>query len=457
VFIETVKSPGLAHLSYVLGDAGEAAVVDPRLDLDSYLDLARVRDVRIVTVIETHRNEDYVSGARRLAAATGARLVHGRGIAWGFGEAVADGTELDVGGLRLQVLATPGHTPESVSVAVVHRATGDLPIAVFTGDALFVGDVGRTDLHPDGPEVGARLLYHSLHQRLLPLGDQALVLPAHGAGSVCGGDIAQRDVSTLGYERRCNPRLQLSEGDFVRAKAQELHHRPPYFARMERVNLRGEDRGPDLLAPQPLAPDAFAERMDRGMAVVDVRSPEAICGASVPDALGLPLAMLPSLGGWFVPDDHDLGLVVDRPDDVRVAVAHLGRLGLHRVVGWLRGGVVAWCSSGRDYRSFPTVSAPALKRRLEQGTDAVLLDVRGPEAFDEGHLPGARSIYVGEVGLRAEELPRDRAVLTYCNTGRRSTVAATVLARSGFERVEVALGSISGCREVGCPQTRRRP
>ncbi len=448
MFVETIKSEGLAHLSYVVGDGHEAAVVDPRLDVEAYLEVARRRGVRITSIIETHRHEDFVSGARLLGHRTGARVVHGEGLDWGHGELVSDGDVLEVGGLELRVLDTPGHTLESISVAVVDRSTGRQPIAVFTGDALFVGDVGRTDFYPDRAELVAGLLWDSLHHKLLPLGDQALVLPAHGAGSVCGSGMADRDFSTLGYERFNNPALRLDRPSFVRRKLAEHHPSPPYFERAHAINRVGDVDHDELPAPPPLSADELAH-----LVLVDVRSAEAICGAFVPGAIGIPLELVPSFAGWLVPADRELGLIVDRSDQVPAAARALQRLGIHQVAGWLEGGMVGWCSEGRPYQRFRTVPAAELRRRIEEGLgETTLLDVRSPDEVAEGRLEGARHVYAGELPNRLGEVPPG-PVLVYCSTGMRATVAASVLARSGYDRVEVALGSLRGCVAVGCPTT----
>jgi hydroxyacylglutathione hydrolase len=240
MFLQIIRSEGLFHLSYLIGHDGRAAVIDPRRDCRIYVDMAHSRGARIEYIFETHRNEDYVIGSKELAHLTGAEIRHGGRLDFEYGRAVADGDTFDLGDLRLEILETPGHTFESISIAVTDTGFGEAPVAVFTGDALFVGDVGRTDFFPDRAEEVAGLLYESIFRKILPLGDQAILYPAHGAGSVCGEGMAEREFSTLGMERISNPVLQMKDRDvFIRFKASEHHDKPPYFRRMEKYNLEG--------------------------------------------------------------------------------------------------------------------------------------------------------------------------------------------------------------------------
>ncbi|MEX0758212.1 MAG: MBL fold metallo-hydrolase, partial [Tistlia sp.] len=241
MFVEKIKTEGLAHLSYVIGDGGEAAVVDPRRDCELYVELAHARGCRIAHVFETHRNEDLVSGAPILAAMTGAEVHHGpnpeRPVV--YADTVREGRRFTFGKLELAVLETPGHTDDSLSFALYDADFGSEPVGVFTGDALFIGDVGRTDFYPDRAAEVAGLLFDSL-RKLEALGDQAILYPAHGAGSVCGDAMADREFSTIGYERRNNPMFALQDRDaFVEKKLNEHHYQPPYFRLMERLNMEG--------------------------------------------------------------------------------------------------------------------------------------------------------------------------------------------------------------------------
>ena len=274
MLLEKIKTPGLSHLSYLVGSGGKAAVIDPRRDCELYLEKARAAGLEITHIFETHRNEDLVSGAPVLAAMTGARVLHGpnpeRPVV--YAETAREGDCFAIGQLEIRVLETPGHTDDHLAFALFDTAYADSAVGVFTGDALFVGDVGRTDFYPDRREEVAGLLFDSLN-KITALGDQAIVYPAHGAGSVCGSGMAEREFSTIGHERLNNPRLLIRDRtEFIRVKVNENHYQPPYFQLMERLNMDGGDPVPRVVRPRrPLThdqiktqrcgpPDRYSER-----------------------------------------------------------------------------------------------------------------------------------------------------------------------------------------------------
>ncbi len=453
MFLETIRSPGLSHLSYIIGHQGRAAVIDPRRDCDIYVQMVNRRGARIEYIFETHRNEDYVIGSMDLARMTGAKIFHGNRLDFKYGRPVSNGDIFDLGDLRLQILETPGHTFESISIAVIDTGFGQDPVGVFTGDTLFVGDVGRTDFFPDQAEEVAGLLYDSIFKKILPLGDQAILYPAHGAGSVCGEGMAEREFSTLGIERRYNSALQKKKRDaFIRFKLQEQHEKPPYFHRMEKYNQEGSAPPIEQLAiPKPLTAALFNDRMQSGAVVLDVRSPEAIGGALIPGSLGIPLDMIPAFAGWFLPYDRDLLLVVDAYDEVETAFRHLTRIGYDRVIGFLDEGLHAWEISGRPYQTIPAVHTGELVRRIKHKEDFMLLDVRKKNEFQKARLPGAAHVYVGELPDNLHIIPKDKNTVTFCGSGQRAVIAATILKSKGYQNVENCLGSMAACSAIGCP------
>jgi hydroxyacylglutathione hydrolase len=448
MFIERVHSPGLAHISYFVGGREKAAVVDPRRDVEIYLDLAREHGLRITHIFETHRNEDYVIGSRELTETTGAEVYHGAELPFEYGVAVSEGDSFELDGLRLGVLSTPGHTPESICVTLADLSASEEPVGVFTGDVLFVGDVGRTDFI----EGGAELLYGSLFEKLLPLGDHLIIYPAHGAGSVCGAHLSAREFSTLGHERRHNLALQHADRQaFIHHKNAEQHYRPPYFRRMEQQNLAGPDFLAGLPDPDACSADEFAARMQQGMLIIDTRTPEGFGGAHIPGSFALPLGNLPAFAGWLLSYDTPLGLVVERPEDVETAVRYLVRIGYDDVDAYLSEGMHDWETGGRQFEGLPQVYIGEIKRRLEAKEEFILLDVRSQAEFEAMHLEGSRHIYVGELPDRLAELPKDKLIATFCGSGHRAIIAASILKRNGFERVENCLGSMAACRATGCP------
>ncbi|MFP4054517.1 MAG: MBL fold metallo-hydrolase [Phycisphaerae bacterium] len=452
LFLEVVRSPGLAHMSYMVGHAGHAAVIDARRDGEPYLDLAGKHDCRIDHIFETHKNEDYITGSLELQRRTGAQIHHGPGLEWGFGNTVDDGDEFHIGNIRLRVLHTPGHTDDSISIALSDTSFSEDPVAVFTGDALFLGDVGRTDFYPDRPEEVAGLLYDSLFEKLLPLGDHVLLYPAHGAGSVCGSGMASRNFSSIGYERKYNPSLQVdSRDEFIQMKVNEHHYQPPYFRRMEEYNKEGSAPPlAELPSPEALEPGEFADRMKKDAVVVDIRDPEAFAGSFVPGSINIPADMIAAYAGWLLPYDKTILLVAKDPPQVRQATRPFVRLGYDNLGGYLRGGLHGWETSGRPLDTLGVMTARELKNAMQAGHAPNVLDVRKIGEWQTGHLESATHVFLGHLPEKLDEVPRDGEVVTFCGSGKRASIAASLLKRAGFEQVTNNLGSMEACQEVGC-------
>lgn len=451
MFFEKVRSEGLAQLSYIFGDGDAAAVVDPRRDCRIYRDIADREGVQITHIFETHRNEDFVIGSCDLAAITGATICHGDGLPFAYGKTVTEGDSFEFGKFSLRVLTTPGHTDESISLVLADQEFTDQPLAVFSGDALFIGDVGRTDFFPERAAEVAGALFDSIFDKLLPLGDHVLLYPAHGAGSVCGSGMASREFSSLGYERLFNPSLQVEDREaFIRNKINEKHAMPPYFKQMENLNLNGPPLLKSLPHPSPFSAKDFLAQMDQGMIVIDTRSPEAFSGAFVPDSLAMPLDMIAAYAGWFLPYDVKIGLIVERTEDVDAATRTLVRLGFESIIGFLAEGLHSWEVSGLPYDKIPAIYAGDLKERMKQAQPYTLLDVRKDEEVSSARLPESTHIFLGELPSRLDEIPRERPVITFCGSGRRAIIGASILKRHGFEKVENCLGSLAACKAVGC-------
>ncbi|MFW6115052.1 MAG: MBL fold metallo-hydrolase [Thermodesulfobacteriota bacterium] len=453
MFMEKVKSEGLAHLSYILGHQGQAAVIDPRRDHQVYIDIARKNESQITHIFETHRNEDYVVGSLDLARRTGAEIYHGRAIDFAYGTPVAEGDVFALGDIEISVLETPGHTFESISLVLRDKNFGHQPIAVFTGDLLFIGSVGRTDFFPDRHREVAGLQYDGIFEKILPLGDQVIVFPAHGAGSVCGSGMSEREFSTLGYERENNPGLKLRRREeFVEFKLEENPKQPPYFRKMEEYNQFGPPPMEFVPDPDPLSAGRFEKEIKDGMQVVDMRSPEAFAGAFIPGSLAIPLKMVPAYAGYFLSYDKKIGLVLDSPYDIDVAVRHLIRLGYDHITGYLEGGMHSWETAGMPYDRIAVVHVDELVRRYNTNYNFTLLDVREEEELKQvGKFPGALHIFLGELPDRIREVPRERPVTTFCGSGMRAIIAASILKQYDFEQVEDNLGSMAACKAAGCP------
>lgn len=452
MFFQRSKTPGLGHNAYLLGcGEGLAVVIDPRRDVDDYLRLARENDLSIAYVLETHRQEDFEFGSRTLAQMTGAQIVSGSHALFGETDVkLGDGEELQVGTTRVVALETPGHTPESMSYAVYLKDAGDRCWGVFSGDTLFVGDTGRTDLtDPEKTGENAGILYDSIHRKIAPLGDQTLLFPAHGAGSACGGNISERDDSTLGIEKGTNPVFLKSRRDFVAHKLAEKMARPPYFLHMEEVNLLS---GRPLRSPSAvrvLQPGEFQQRMEDGL-VIDTRSPEAFAAAHIPGAYNIWLEGLPAFGGWVADEHTRIFLVADEPETMESAVLSLARIGIDSVEGILAKGMEGWRDQGLPIESLTTTSAAETAEWMQQGR-VHLLDVRDEYEWNEKRIPGAVHCYVGHLQDNLPPLPKDSEIVVHCNVGHRSGVAASILQRNGFTRIHNMLGGISAWEKLGLP------
>lgn len=452
MFFRKFHSPGLAHISYMIGSGGQVAVIDPRRDVDAYVHVAREEGLKITHIFETHRNEDYIIGSCELADLTGAEIYHGSELPFEYGNDVEEGDEFELGHVKLSILSTPGHTYESISIVAADTSFSDDPVGVFTGDVLFVGDVGRTDFFPDEAETVAGLLYDSIFDKLLPLGDHVLLWPAHGAGSVCGAHMAEREESTLGYERKHNKILQMTDREeFIDYKVNEHHYLPPYFRMMEKYNLEGPPALSSVYEPGPMGADEFDEAISDGMFVLDVRSPEAFGGAHVPGSISIPLGMLPVYGGYLLPYDRPIGLVVESAAQAEHAITDLHRIGYDDICGYMQEGMQRWEIEGRNFEGTCQVYIGEISRRLTEGEDFTLLDVRTRREWVAGHLLGATHIYAGHLEDRLDEIPEARPITTFCGSGHRAIIAASILQKHGFEQVENCLGSMRACYATSCP------
>jgi hydroxyacylglutathione hydrolase len=455
MFFQRIKTPGIAHSSYLIGDAGEAVVVDPRRDVDAYLQLARENKLTVRYVLETHRQEDFVLGSSEIARITGAKIINGRHELFGHGDIrLKDGEEFTFGKLRLRALDTPGHTPESMSYAIFVADSPDRAWGVFTGDALFIGETGRTDL-PDRKKTGenAGLLYDAIHQKLVPLGDQTLLYPAHGAGSVCGGNIADRDESTIGLERGYNPVFTKSRPEFVRAKIDERIPRPPYFAVIEKLNLKGGvplTRRPNEVPV--LQPKKFASQMAEGL-VIDARDPEAFASGHIPKSYSIWAAGLGVFGGWIAGPNTPVFLVLTNITQLEDAVLSLARIGVDNVAGVLAGGFDKWRDDGLPIARSGAITPREVETMLNE---VRVLDVREDSEFEEeGHIGSASHLYVGYLEKHHMQIspPLDKSerVVVTCSVGHRASLAVSMLRRTGFENVDNLLGGMTAWEKLELP------
>ncbi|MDQ1280397.1 MAG: hydroxyacylglutathione hydrolase [Thermoproteota archaeon] len=447
---ERVKSEGLEHISYFASSEGQAAVIDPRRDCEVYLDLAKKEESKIKFIFETHRNEDYVIGSLELAKLTGASIFHGSGLDFKYGEGAADGQNFSFGALRLTALQTPGHTPESMSYALSNIDDGEKPFLVFTGDTLFVGEVGRTDLSgPEKAELMSGKLYDSIFKKLLPLGEGVIICPAHSGGSICGRAISDREQSTIGLEQLNNPALQKDKKDFVQTKISELLETPPYFKTMERYNLEGPPFLSKSKTISPLSTREFEMKMKSGALVLDTRSPLAFGGAHVKGSYSIWLKGIPSFTGWFLPYDKSILLILEEKEHLDQAFRYLVRLGYDQVEGYLGGGLSRWYGRALPLEHLGLLTVQQFKGRLSEGGRMVVLDVRTEEEWEEGHIEGAIHIYVGHLPEHIKEFSKDEPIAVICSIGNRSSIGASILRREGYFEVYNVLGGMTAWKNAG--------
>lgn len=453
--LKLLKAEGLAQHTYFISSGGEAAIIDPRReegDIRACLNLAREGGARITLILETHRNEDFVHGSLELQKHTGSRIYHGAGLPFKYGEPLKDGDELSLGALTLRALETPGHTPESLTYVLYDNTHKDEAVAAFTGDALFVGTTGRIDLPGEAKKAeNAGKLYDSLHGKILPLGYQVLLCPAHGAGSVCGSGIGDRDWSTIGYERRTNPHLKLDRDAFIERKITEELLRPPYFGIMEAYNLNGPPPLESRRTPVPLGATEFKAAMgEPNTSVVDVRLPQAFGGGHIPGSYNIWLEGMALYPGWLFGSDTRLLIVPYRDQEAWKADRLLARIGFDRVAGYLRRGFEVWQNAGLSLEFTGQLPVDALKPLLDT-SDLRLLDVREPREWQDGVVPGAMLRFVGSLQDSIPDVPRDRPVAVMCSVGHRGSLGASILQKAGFALVYNVPGGFTAWKQHDYP------
>jgi hydroxyacylglutathione hydrolase len=449
----------LGHASYLVGseETGEALVLDVRRDVEVYFAAAQAQGMQLSYAADTHQHNDYLSGICELPVRADVQLLAGARASLGYPvRYLEDGERLRMGEVEFEVLHTPGHTPEHISLLVYDRSRGDAPSLLLSGGALLVDDLARPDLLGDEEKTraGALEFCHTLQDKILRLPDHVQVYPTHVAGSLCGGNIGSMLSTTVGYERRMNRQLaELDDAERFVAQCMELADLPtvpPYWRRMRQQNIDG----PRLLGvpgePPALRPEEFARLSeDEEVVIVDCRSPEAFA-AHIPGALNVGAGTsFSTWAGTVLPEDAQTLLVVEDPRELRELYWQLLRIGYPMPWGWLAGGMKAWRTSGRDIEVLPQWTVRDLHRAIEQDRALVVLDVRQPAEWSAGHIPGAQHISGGELPERVREVPTERPVAVICGSGYRSSVAASLLQREGHEAVFNVLGGMTGWRSAG--------
>jgi hydroxyacylglutathione hydrolase len=444
----------LAHASYMLASEGEAIVVDPQRDVDIYLKAAAEHGLRIQHIFETHLHADFVSGHKELAERTGAKIYIGKSAGARFSRVeVGDGFQLRVGKMRIDVLETPGHTPESICLVVTNEENSPKPWGVLTGDTLFIGDVGRPDLSKTltSAELAAKL-YDSLHQKLLKLPDDVLVYPAHGAGSLCGRNMRAERSSTIGTERLTNYALQIpSRDEFVRELTSRVPVRPDYFLQDAEINREGAPALSELPKLAAISPRQLKTLIDEDAIALDVRPASEFAAGHVPGSINIALSgQFASWAGALLGLACRPILIADTVDQLSEAQIRLARVGIEGVRGYLEGGVAAWRQAGLPVSQLQEIAVDTLREQM-RGRRLHLIDVRREGEWKAGHIDGAEWLPLDSFKNSSLSVERSAPIAVHCKSGYRSAIACSLLQRAGFTNVRNVVGGFDAWQAANLP------
>jgi len=445
--------PCLAHASYLIGDeaSATAAVVDPQRDTDQYRAFAAEHNLQIKHVFLTHLHADFVAGHLELRDRVGATIYLGAAAKAEYAfTPMRDGDTVEFGRVRLKVLETPGHTPESISILVYDlEQSATEPHAVLTGDTLFIGDVGRPDLRAalgwTATDLGG-MLFDSLHNKLLSLPDQSLIYPAHGAGSLCGKAISKETFSTLGEQRRLNYALQpMSKQDFIRVVTADQPDAPAYFTYDAVLNSKERPTLDEALAREmnPLTLDAVLALQSEGAQVLDTRDPDEFAAAHLTGSINIGLGgQYATWAGSLLDRTHPIAIIAD-PGRENESAVRLGRIGFDHIAGYLQNGLQSLAARPELFSSNERLSVQFARELLSSSQPPLAIDVRAPGERLQKHIGGSMSIPLNRLTENFDSLPKERTLLLYCAGGYRSSIAASLLKRGGFESVAEISGGIA--------------
>ena len=459
MLIKPFVDENLGNSSYLVASeqTRRAVVIDAERDIDRYVRVAEGLGLKLTHALDTHLHADFVSGARELAAQYQVTIGASAESNLAFDYLrLKEGDTLSLGDLKLAVLATPGHTPEHISFALIEKNQTE-PTALFTGGALIVGGAARTDLlghHFTRPLT--HLLYETIHHKILAYPDYVAVYPTHGAGSFCNAPSSSERTTTIGRERQSNPlALAESEEEFIAQSLGNLPSYPTYFNYLRAVNQLGADILRCVPTLHPLSPQQVREQMAQGVAVVDIRTPREFAEGHIPNSYGIPVgAPLSTWAGWVLPFRTPITLVVDDPAMREGAVRQLIRIGYDDIRGYLNGGIAAWQAEGLPVSRVPVLSAEEFYAAREQGNATHVLDVRQDAEWRAGHLPHAIHIEGGRLPFGDVPLAKDQPLVVHCGHADRSTVAISILERHGFSNVRLLCGGFSAWEKAGYPVIR---
>lgn len=463
MYFQHVYDKSLAQASYFIGcqKAGVALVIDPKRDVDTYLEIARENNMKITHVAETHIHADFLSGSRELATLTGAKLYlsdeGGKDWQYEFDHVgLKDGDEFKVGNLKIEVLHTPGHTPESISFLLTDTPASDKPVMLFTGDFVFVGDIGRPDLLEEAAgivgtkEPGARQMFKSM-DRFRNLADYIQVWPGHGAGSACGKALGAVPSTTVGYEKERNWALQFenNEQGFVNYLLEDQPEPPKYFAMMKKLNKVKRELVTEVPKLKKLSKEELKEVMDKGIKVIDTRSKIDFAKGFIPGTLSIQgNNAFATWMGWFLTYDEPFVLIADesKHDDL---VRKLMRIGLDNIHGYIPD-LKVWEELGNQLEKSQVVSADELASILKTNHTQVV-DLRGASEYKTGHIKGADNVFIGTLEKNLDKIRKDQQVIIHCQAGDRSSIGYSILAKHGFKNVKNYAGGMAEWVNTGNP------
>ncbi len=460
MFFQHIYEKGLAQASYIVGcqKNGTAVVIDPKRDIDTYLEIAEREKLKITHVSETHIHADFLSGARDLAAATGAEIMLSDegGAEWSYEydhTGLRDGDSFWVGNLKFEVMHTPGHTPEHISYLLTDTATGDQPVMIFSGDFVFVGDVGRPDLLQkaaglQGTQLeGAKQMFASL-KTFSKLSDHIQVWPAHGAGSACGKALGAVPSTTVGYEKLFNWALQIKdEQEFIDTLLEGQPEPPNYFGMMKKLNKQGPAILGGIPHPARLTLTQFQQALDNGVIVVDTRDKFAYAGGHIKGSINIQNNnAFSTWAGWML--DYETPFVlIGETETIEQLTRALIRIGLDQIQGYLPN-LTGWSEAGHELETVDQITVEELKDKTDNGRYQVV-DVRGYSEYTEGHIPGAMNIHAGYLPDELDRLPDDKTIVVHCVSGDRSAIASGLLQRLGVKNVVNLTGGFNAWTQAG--------
>jgi len=458
MIIEQMYTDCLAEAAYYIESGGEVAIIDPLRDPEPYIEKADENGAEIKYIFETHFHADFVSGHLDLAKKTGATIIYGPNAKTGYDAHIAkDGEEFELGSLKIKVLHTPGHTLESSTYLLKNENGKDH--AIFSGDTLFIGDVGRPDLavKSDLTEQDlAALLFQSLRNKIMPLSDDVIVYPAHGAGSSCGKNMSEDTFDTLGNQKKVNYALDadMSEDEFVKELTEGILPPPQYFFKNAKLNMEGYDDYSVIFKKSfhTLDLETFEKELSNGALILDTRNEDEYRHESIKGSINIPLdGMFAVWVGTLIPDLNQKFLLITDSDREEETIMRLARVGYDHSIGFLEGGIDTWVVSKRPVEKIPTISPEKLKDEISSGAKIAVLDVRKPGEFEAEHLSCAVNFPLDFILDNLDKLDKDKTYHLHCQTGYRSMIAQSVLRRNGFNNLIDIIGGFDAIKASSLP------